>query len=241
MSCDDLLMRFLDGELSGKDEEEALERIGRDPDARRLLRFDFRLREALWTSGGRYPPRVPDGFEERVMSAIEEREAASSAPVAETGRVTVQRLLRRLVREATRPRSLSLRWRPATALGSALALAAVLALVLLGPIRPGTTGVPADQPSGVTTAEADSVRVRFVYQNEAAASVAVAGDFSNWEPIPLSRHRRDGRVIWAATIPLPRGEHRYMYVVDSVQWVTDPLATTVLEDGFGNLNAILSL
>jgi hypothetical protein len=38
-----------------------------------------------------------------------------------------------------------------------------------------------------------------------------------------------------------RGEHRYMFVKDGEEWVTDPMAPMQREDGFGNKNAVIYL
>ena len=41
-------------------------------------------------------------------------------------------------------------------------------------------------------------------------------------------------------VPLPRGAHEYMFLVDGT-WVTDPAAPETRPDGFGRTNAILRL
>lgn len=239
---EDIVRRFLDGELSAEEERSALHGIAEDPDARSVLRFDARLRGAL-AEGARVRGEVPPGFSERVMAAIEAREAA--APGA----------LVRLWEALTRPRTLV--WRPAYAAG-VVALGLLVAVVLLGPLPPGfagsddrVAGTASDQrPAGGVTslastrpaaAEAERVLVRFVFAGTEAESVAVAGDFSRWDPIPLRRRDSNGRSVWTGIVAVPRGEHRYMFVLDGERWVTDPLATAVRDDGFGNRNAILSL
>ena len=250
---EDLLMRFLDGDLEGEAEASALHKIAEDREARALLRLDADVRRASDPGPmGRLP--VPPDFAERVMEAIAAREET------ETG--WAER-----VREALfQPRTLV--WRPVHALGAAgLAAAAALALVLLpagsfedaagagsgdrsgGPVATRGTGgavgaAATDAGRGarpVGAAEGDTVLVRFLLEAPSAGSVAVAGDFSRWDPIALTPHLRDGTLIWSGVVAVPRGEHRYMFVVDGSRWVTDPLAVAVKDDGFGNRNAILSL
>ena len=152
-------------------------------------------------------------------------------------------------------------WRPAYAAATLAAAALALAL-FLGPLGPGSgesggpppgpagggpvvaTATPASTGSPATAGEAagaEEVLVRFVFADGSAESVAVAGDFSHWEPIPLRRRDSDGGALWTAVVAVPRGEHRYMFVLDGERWVTDPLATAARDDGFGNRNAILSL
>lgn len=261
---DELVMRFLDGELTGPAEREALLRIAEDPDARALLRLDAGLRGAF---GGRPAGLgVPAGFTDRVMAAVEARHGPSEARAREAGDAAAGAAaagggperggdgLTRLLDGLTRPRTLT--WRPAQALAG-LAVAAAVALLLV--VGPGSFDPTGGAPAGVPTAAGDAageaslaassgaadrrdtVLVRFVFASDEAESVAVAGDFSRWEPIPLSLRRHDGRPVWSGLVAVPRGEHRYMFVVDGTEWVTDPLATAVRDDGFGNHNAILSL
>ncbi|MCR4391911.1 MAG: glycogen-binding domain-containing protein [Candidatus Acetothermia bacterium] len=55
-----------------------------------------------------------------------------------------------------------------------------------------------------------------------ARMVAVVGDFSAWQPVPLADPDGDG--IWTATIALPPGRYEYAFVVDG-RWIgQDPLA-----------------
>lgn len=87
----------------------------------------------------------------------------------------------------------------------------------------------------------DRVHVRFVLYAPEAQSVAVAGDFNQWNPqtILLEDERGDG--LWTVTVPLSRGRHQYMFVVDGTKWVSDPMAEAYQEDGFGRKNALLAL
>lgn len=66
----------------------------------------------------------------------------------------------------------------------------------------------------------------FVIAAPGAHQVAVVGDFSAWQPIPLSDPDGDG--IWTAVIPLPPGRYEYAFLVDG-KWVgQDPLAQEYL-------------
>ncbi|MFN2374636.1 MAG: hypothetical protein ABR545_12585 [Cyclonatronaceae bacterium] len=134
-------------------------------------------------------------------------------------------------------------WRPVWSAGLALGM---LMLVLLSS---WATGLFLQQPAGetftpvtsVAEQSADRVLMRFVYVDSTAESVAVAGDFSEWEPISLTRVSINGDQAWTGLIPLTRGEHRYMFIKDGEEWVTDPFAKTFRDDGFGNRNAVISL
>jgi 1,4-alpha-glucan branching enzyme len=84
------------------------------------------------------------------------------------------------------------------------------------------------------------VLVRFVLVAKGAKRVAVAGNFNGWSPEETVLQKADGSGLFVATVPLPRGAHEYMFVVDG-EWVTDPAAPEVRPDGFGRSNAILRL
>ncbi len=127
------------------------------------------------------------------------------------------------------PRSIRVRpvWIPA------LAAAAALALWLV-PARVGQQQAPGSRMASV----ADTVYVRFELVAPQARTVSVAGSFNGWrvDALPLSRGA-DG--LWAATVALPVGEHRYEFVVDGKQWVPDPTAHAQVDDGFGGRNSVI--
>ena len=83
--------------------------------------------------------------------------------------------------------------------------------------------------------------IRFRYANSTADSVAVAGDFSQWDPIPLSPRTVNGETVWTGLVPVSRGEHEYQFVINGERWVTDPLAPVKRSDGFGAKNAVLDI
>lgn len=231
--------------------------------------FERRLRAALRREWGEGPAAVPPGFADRVMRAIEAREAAaaagperaeseagSPAGAAAAAAPGSAGTIRRAVDALLRPRTLV--WRPVYALAAAVLVAAAAgALALLDPAagpgespglaaggEPGETAAPGDpalEGPAIARAGADTVFVRFVFEDPGARTVAVAGDFSRWEPIELAPRWRNGDRVWTTVVAVPRGEHRYMFVVDGDRWVTDPLAPAVKDDGFGGRNAILSL
>ncbi len=61
-----------------------------------------------------------------------------------------------------------------------------------------------------------------------AESVALVGDFNNWDPNASPMERRvDG--WWFANVPLTRGHHRYRFLVDG-EPVLDPRAAGSADD-----------
>lgn len=119
-----------------------------------------------------------------------------------------------------------------------LAAAAAIAALLFIPAR----GRGPVEPSGAATAlvPEEAVYVQFVLEAPQAASVAVAGDFNDWLPeTPLADPDGDG--VWSGRVRLAPGVHKYMFVIDGSQWITDPQAERYTEDGFGNRNAVLAI
>lgn len=237
-SPDLLVQHFLDGTLDSRSEADALRRIAEDPDARAMLRVEGKLQRWL-SEEHRQRHTVPPGFTDRVMQAVDAAEAPETGP-------TWQQRIGQVVDALFRPRSVALR--PAYALPVVLLLIAIPLLLNFPPSdgqEAGSTDVGAMQTT--TPIEQASVHddapvlVRFVFATEEASSVAVAGDFNYWEPKSLSRQEVDGRTVWSGLMAVPSGEHRYMFVLDGQEWVTDPFAPQARDDAFGEPNAILSL
>ncbi len=80
--------------------------------------------------------------------------------------------------------------------------------------------------------------VVMVYEAPAAESVAVVGDFNGWNTEKHRMVRRDGG-LWRARLKLPAGIYQYGFIVNGSQWVSDPRAEKLLEDGFGRENSLL--
>jgi 1,4-alpha-glucan branching enzyme len=81
--------------------------------------------------------------------------------------------------------------------------------------------------------------VRFSFAHPTARSVTLAGSFNQWSIAsnPLAPVKTAG--VWTAVVPLPPGEHLFMYVVDGTEWVTPPLAEDYVDDGFGSRNGVV--
>ena len=79
----------------------------------------------------------------------------------------------------------------------------------------------------------------FVYEDDSAEKVLIAGDFTGWgkDPIPLTR--LVGSRLWITrTRPLPAGVWRYKYVIDG-RWVSDPANPLDVDDEVGGRNSVL--
>ncbi len=237
MNRDELLRKYFDGELSPDEEKEALHIIAEDEDLRSMLRFEQQLNSML-SSGSESlrSPEVPQNFSESVMRQI------SATGEIRDGLVSK---LKERFQQFWKPRQVQ--WRPAYS----VAVAVLVMFAFMYPLFLAETAGPIDQEATSMqemersvqqiSTEAGEVMLRFVYIDNEANSVAVAGDFSDWEPIELNKQQVNGEQVWSGIVSMSRGEHNYMFIKDGSKWVTDPMAPVTRDDGFGNKNAVVYL
>lgn len=117
-------------------------------------------------------------------------------------------------------------------LAGALATAALLTVAFF---------VGGDRTDGLPLATGPTdIFVEFSLEAPNATSVAVAGDFNGWEG-GFVLEDRDGDGVWSGRVALRPGVHRYMFILDGDEWVTDPKASRFDDDGFGNRNAVIAV
>ena len=97
---------------------------------------------------------------------------------------------------------------------------------------PRTAGQPAASPL-IPAWRGDSLIVRF--RMDGAKSVALAGDWNEWRPLPL---RRAGEREWEGTLAVPPGIYHFVLMVDGKEWVV-PKGVATVPDGMGGLAALL--
>ena len=122
---------------------------------------------------------------------------------------------------APRPRHQLRRW-------PWLAAAAVLGAVLV--VRPWGEGGP-------DTAAANPFQ--FVLVAPQASSVALVGDFNDWDPARSPMQTAQG--VWATTVPLAPGRYRYAFLVNGVEWRADPGAPRARDDEFGTPSSVITV
>ena len=124
-----------------------------------------------------------------------------------------------------------------------LAAAAALAALLLVPRVRDTVTLPGEPNSVVQTVSntTPEVYVQFVFANANAQSVSVAGDFNSWQTTGVSLRDPDGDGVWTGLVALRPGQHKYMFIVNGKEWVTDPGAERYVDDGFGMRNAVINV
>ena len=101
--------------------------------------------------------------------------------------------------------------------------------VRLGSTRVGSTVEPVE--IGERASAGRTVIFRFRADN--AQQVAVAGDFTGWQP----RTMRKADDVWVTEMVLPAGVHHFSFVVNGDEWVLPDDAPGVVDDGFGRKNA----
>lgn len=103
-------------------------------------------------------------------------------------------------------------------------------------VRLARLGPPPDLPLYRVdrSGEAEVPRVTFALRRPDAEEVAVLGDFSDWEPVPMER--RDG--VWRAEVDVEPGVHHFGFRVDG-EWFVPADAPGRVPDDWGRINATL--
>jgi serine/threonine protein kinase len=112
---------------------------------------------------------------------------------------------------------------------------------------PPTTGTTAPKPTPPTTTQRPPPpgppkpprlwSVEFTLTAPKARSVAVAGDFNNWNPTAAQMRKRPNGE-WVVTLQLPAGRHVYKLIIDDT-WTADPENPTQVDDGRGGKNSVV--
>ncbi len=111
-------------------------------------------------------------------------------------------------------------------LWATLAAAAVVAVVLLA--RPWNR-------NGASRAD----NLQFVLVAPQAASVALVGDFNDWDAARSPMQTAHG--VWATVVQLAPGRYRYAFLVNGVEWRADPSAPAAKDDEFGTPSSVVTV
>jgi hypothetical protein len=128
----------------------------------------------------------------------------------------------------------TIRVSPLGALAAAAGLAAVMfgGTLLLRPQLAAPTVAGSTVPQGAVT--------QFVLVAPNAQSVALVGDFNDWNLAATQLTRQTGDGVWEITVPLAPGRYRYAFVVDGTLWRPDPNAPSS-DDEFGRRNSVVTV
>ncbi len=91
--------------------------------------------------------------------------------------------------------------------------------------------------SGAGGPRREGSELEFLFHDDLARSVSVAGDFNGWKPAPMECA---GEGSWRLAIPAPaQGRYRYKLVVDGRRWIADPCNGAREPDPYGGTNSVL--
>ena len=182
----------------------------------------------------RRPVRIDSSLESRVMAAID---PSMLARPNERG-VSTSWLLR--------PRAYY--FSPLAGLAVAAGLVAIVTMSVLR-TQPSATivenpdvvapaiGGPAITPVAFDSAVSLLVAQPFTYINRDAKSVAVVGNFNDWDATKGELTvMSDG--VWSGNVMLPPGRYEYQLVVDG-KWIPDPSAQHSAKSEFGGTNSVV--
>ena len=80
---------------------------------------------------------------------------------------------------------------------------------------------------------------RFIIYRPDITRAEISGSFTGWQPRTMNRIGDSG--YWEAKLTLPSGEHRFVYILDGRQRISDPTVPIREKDDFGGENSILTI
>lgn len=96
-----------------------------------------------------------------------------------------------------------------------------------------------DRKGGEMFMSAKTKKTNFRIKAPSAKSVAVTGDFKNWDPSGL-RMKKSKAGLWSVGVSLKPGRYEYKFIVDS-NWVIDPENQQIVTNALGSQNSILEV
>ncbi len=92
---------------------------------------------------------------------------------------------------------------------------------------------------GCKPPRAENGRLMFVFHDDRARSVSVAGDFNGWSQVatPLTRNESG---LWFTEIVVPgAGRFEYKFIINGQRWIEDPSNGMKAPNDYGGLNSVL--
>jgi hypothetical protein len=123
----------------------------------------------------------------------------------------------------------------------ALAAMAIFAVTIAGSVLYVRSSRAHTAAGNVAHAGAGSSLVQFGFVAPHASSVALVGDFNDWDPkaTPLRPASTGG--VWSVEVPVQPGRHLYAFVVDGTVWRPDPAAPQATGEDYGEPNSALTV
>ncbi len=82
-----------------------------------------------------------------------------------------------------------------------------------------------------------SIPYRFVIYRPDVSRAEITGSFTDWRRVSMKRVGETG--YWEITLNLPKGEHRFTYILEGHRSFADPTIQAREQDDFGGENSIL--
>ena len=94
-----------------------------------------------------------------------------------------------------------------------------------------------------TSPKGKSVRVTFQLPAEVAAeSIAIVGDFNDWNPEKHMMSLKSKKGVWSKSISLkPGSSYEFRYFVDGNEWRNDEAADTYVSNPYFCENGVIEL
>jgi 1,4-alpha-glucan branching enzyme len=81
--------------------------------------------------------------------------------------------------------------------------------------------------------------ITFEFADAEAQEVALVCEANNWQPMPMTRRKKDG--IFYAKMRLPGdGRYQFRYFIDGSRWANDENADAYVTNEHGTENSIVS-
>ena len=181
----------------------------------------------------RCPVRLDARFDDRVMEAIEAPDVIPLRPLAQR-----------------RPWILR-PWTVSVYPLGALAAAAVFIIIALSARQEGSTQERALATSPAPTAPVPMVNAslsndasirthQFLFADPDAKSVAVIGDFNDWDAKRTLMTRVNDEGLWSVTVPMRVGLHEFQFVVNDSLRFSDPTLPKAKSE-FGTPNSLITI
>lgn len=81
--------------------------------------------------------------------------------------------------------------------------------------------------------------VAFEHVDEKATSLAVVGDFNDWNK-DANLMTREGNT-WKTSVKLKPGRHEYKFVVNATEWIVDPKCGETVADKYGGKSSVIKV
>ena len=84
----------------------------------------------------------------------------------------------------------------------------------------------------------DECEITFEYEGESAGHVALVTEANGWQPVPMSKRRKDG--VFYTKMRFPKeSRFQFRYLLDDQTWVNDAAADAYVTNEFGGDNGIV--